>query len=52
MFESFVVGGSCGDKLDGWHGSPAAMVVQLAKMPPNHVIADFGRGSNVESESE
>ena len=24
----------------------------LAKIPPNHVIDDFGRGSSVESESE
>ena len=24
----------------------------LAKIPPNQVIADFGRGSSVESESE
>ena len=32
--------------------SPAARGGDLAKIPPNQVIADFGRGSNVESESE
>ena len=26
--------------------------LNLAKIPPNQVIADFGRGSSVESESE
>ena len=34
------------------HISPAARGGNLAKIPPNHVIADFGRGSSVESESE
>ena len=32
--------------------SPAARGGNLAKIPPNQVIADFGRGSSVESESE
>ena len=32
--------------------SPAARGGNLAKLPPNQVIADFGRGSSVESESE
>ena len=32
--------------------SPAAKGGNLAKIPPNQVIADFGRGSSVESESE
>ena len=32
--------------------SPAARGGNLAKIPPNQVIADFGRGSCVESESE
>ena len=35
--------------------SPAAkfaFLPYLAKIPPNQVIADFGRGSSVESESE
>ena len=32
--------------------SPVARGGYLAKIPPNHVIADFGRGSSVESESE
>ena len=26
--------------------------LNLAKIPPNQVIADFGRGSSVQSESE
>ena len=26
--------------------------LNLAKIPPNQVIGDFGRGSSVESESE
>ena len=26
--------------------------LNLAKIPPNRIIADFGRGSSVESESE
>ena len=37
----------CDDKC-----SPAARGGNLAKIPPNQVIADFGRGSSVESESE
>ena len=32
--------------------SPAARGGNLAKIPPNQVIDDFGRGSSVESESE
>ena len=32
--------------------SLAARGGNLAKIPPNQVIADFGRGSSVESESE
>ena len=32
--------------------SPAARGGNLAKIPPNQVIGDFGRGSSVESESE
>ena len=32
--------------------SPAARGGNLAKIPPNQVIYDFGRGSSVESESE
>ena len=32
--------------------SPAARGGNLAKILPNQVIADFGRGSSVESESE
>ena len=32
--------------------SLAARGGNLAKIPPNRVIADFGRGSSVESESE
>ena len=32
--------------------SPAARGCNLAKIPPNQVIDDFGRGSSVESESE
>ena len=32
--------------------SPAARGGNLAKIPPNQVIADFDRGSSVESESE
>ena len=32
--------------------SPAARGGNLAKIPPNQVIADFGRGSSVQSESE
>ena len=31
--------------------SPAARGGNLAKIPPNQVIDDFGRGSSVESES-
>ena len=34
------------------HISLAARGGNLAKIPPNQVIADFGRGSSVESESE
>ena len=34
------------------YDSPAARGDNLAKIPPNQVIADFGRGSSVESESE
>ena len=34
------------------HDSPAARGGNLAKNTPNQVIADFGRGSSVESESE
>ena len=34
------------------NGSIAARGGNLAKIPPNQVIADFGRGSSVESESE
>ena len=32
--------------------SPEARGGNLAKIPPNQVIADFGRGCSVESESE
>ena len=32
--------------------SPAARGGNLAKIPSNQVIVDFGRGSSVESESE
>ena len=32
--------------------SPAARGGNLAKIPPNQVIDDFGRGSSVESKSE
>ena len=32
--------------------SPAARGGNLAKIPPNQVIVDFGRGSSGESESE
>ena len=32
--------------------SPAARGGNLAKIPPNQVIGDFGRGSSVESKSE
>ena len=35
-----------------WSLSPAARGGNLAKIPPNQVIDDFGRGSSVESESE
>ena len=35
-----------------YSSSPAARGGNLAKIPPNQVIADFGRGSSVESESE
>ena len=40
--------------IDGilYSSSPAARGGNLAKIPPNQVIADFGRGSSVESESE
>ena len=31
--------------------SPAARGGNLAKIPPNQVIGDFGRGSSLESES-
>ena len=34
------------------HTSPAARGGNLAKIPPNQFIDDFGRGSSVESESE
>ncbi len=34
------------------NSGPAARGDNLAKIPPNQVIADFGRGSSVESESE
>ena len=34
------------------HYSPAARGGNLAKIPPNQVIGDFGRESSVESESE
>ena len=33
------------------NSSPAARGGNLAKIPPNQVIDDFGRGSSVESES-
>ncbi len=36
------------DDVDTHTFSPAARGVNLAKLPPNQVIADFGRGSNVE----
>ena len=35
-----------------WNYSPAARGGNLAKIPPNQVIDDFGRGSSVQSESE
>ena len=38
-------------KIQSIH-SLAARGGNLAKIPPNQVIADFGRGSSVESESE
>ena len=37
---------------DNSRTSLAARGGNLAKIPPNQVIADFGRGSSVESESE
>ena len=37
---------------DDLGASPAARGGNLAKIPPNQVIADFCRGSSVESESE
>ena len=43
------------DGVDDLHHnrhSPAARGGNLANIPPNQVIADFGRGSSVESESE
>ena len=57
------VGGlvTSGTTVEGLVTSGTALVVQqpsrhfplnLAKIPPNQVIADFGRGSSVESESE
>ena len=39
-------------KLSNMYNSPAARGGNLAKIPPNQVIGDFGRGSSVESESE
>ena len=39
-------------RLTASANSPAARGGNLAKIPPNQVIADFGRGSSVESESE
>ena len=38
-----------------WRNSAHGLAARggnLAKIPPNQVIADFGRGSSVESESE
>ena len=37
--------------VDLGYNSLAARGGNLAKIPPNEVIADFGRGSSVESES-
>ena len=39
-------------ELGNGYNSPAARGGNLAKIPPNQVITDFGRGSSVESESE
>ena len=47
---------NCEIYLSKWHAStgtsPAARGGNLAKIPPNQVIAGFGRGSSLESESE
>ena len=61
-FESYLTGrkqaiainntSSSESDLKLWGTSPAAKGGNLAKIPPNQVIADFGRGSSVESESE
>ena len=43
----------CQLTLDTYHSnSLAARGGNLAKIPPNQVIDDFGRGSSVESETE
>ena len=43
---------SCAAGAANVRNSPAARGGNLAKIPPNQVIADFGRGSSVESEYE